>query len=165
MPCARMIRPMVSCMGGSVRVDDLDAYAATADRGDDLTQRLGGAPTTTDDRAEVLGVDPHLQPLTPPAVDEAYPDVVRVLDDALDEVLQRGAEHVSPPRRRRRQRPAPQSRPSAPRPRPSSPAGPSSPAWCPRPGPPRPWPRPRSAPGGPAARGRPSAARPAQAGP
>src|SRR4051794_25394587 len=63
MPCGRVIRPTTSIIGAArlVRVDDLDADAATADRGDDLAQGLGGAPTPADHRAQVFGVDTDLQ--------------------------------------------------------------------------------------------------------
>src|SRR5204862_2698164 len=49
-----------------VRVDDVDTYPAATDRRDDLAQRLGGAAAAPDDRTEVLGVHPHLQPLATP---------------------------------------------------------------------------------------------------
>src|SRR5690606_11279111 len=171
-----------------VRVDDLDAYAATTDRRDHLAQRLGGAAPTTDHRAEVLRVHPDLETLAAARVDHPDTYVLRVVDDSLDQVLQRGPEGPVSPARRRRHRPAPRwsrwpgppsgprqppqawpsSRPSAPsRASPPSPASPpSSPSWRQpaRRGQQRPWPPARTPRSGRAAAARPSAAR-ARAGP
>src|SRR5690606_11038790 len=95
-PCGRTMRPTVSSIG-SVRVDDLDPDASTADRAHHLPQRLGRAAVTPDHRAEVLRVDAHLQAPTATAFDQPHPDVVRVVDDALDEVLKGRFEgHVRP---------------------------------------------------------------------
>src|SRR5918911_227583 len=89
---------------GSVRVDDVDADAPPADRSDHLPQRLGGTTAPADHGAQVLRVYAHLQALPPARVDEPDPDVVRVVDDAFDEVLQRGPERPVSSRRRRHRR-------------------------------------------------------------
>src|SRR5262249_61766613 len=75
---------------------------------DPRTRGLGGAPAAPDDRAQVLRVYAHLQPLAATGVDHPDPDVVRMVDDALDQVLERRPQRVRPSRRRRH-RPAPQS--------------------------------------------------------
>src|SRR5581483_9675949 len=91
-----------SCMAGSVRVHDGDAYPAPADGRDHGTQRLGGTAAAPDHRAQVLGVYPHLQPLAAATVDHPHPYLVRVVDDPLDQVLQRRPEcRVSLARRHR----------------------------------------------------------------
>jgi hypothetical protein len=73
---------------GSVRVDDVDADAPPTDRCDHLAKSLGRTATAADNGAEVLRVDPYLEALAPATVDHAHPDLVRVLDDALDQVLE-----------------------------------------------------------------------------
>src|SRR2546430_15484150 len=99
---------MTSCKG-SVRVDDVDPYPPAADRRDDLAQRLGGPAAPPDDRTEVLGVDAYLQPLATTGVDHPDADLVRMIDDALDEMLQRWPERAVRLSYRRRHRPAPRS--------------------------------------------------------
>src|SRR4051812_38063989 len=103
-PWGRPMRPTttVSEVGGgvvlrcsaSVGVDDVDPQAAAADPGHDLAQRLGGAPAAADDLAEVVGVHPHLEGLPATAVQQVDGDVLGVVDDALDQVLERFFEHV-----------------------------------------------------------------------
>jgi hypothetical protein len=73
---------------GSVRVDDVDADAPPTDRCDHLAKSLGRTATAADNGAEVLRVNPYLEALAPATVDHAHPDLVRVLDDALDQVLE-----------------------------------------------------------------------------
>jgi hypothetical protein len=72
----------------SVRVDDVDADAPPTDRCDHLAKSLGRTATAADHGAEVLRVDPNLETLAPATVDHPHPDLVRVLDDALDQVLE-----------------------------------------------------------------------------
>src|SRR3954464_9066726 len=103
-PGGRPMRPTttVSGVGGgvvlrcsaSVGVDDVDPQAAAADPGHDLAQRLGGTPAAADDLAEVVGVHPHLEGLAATAVQQVDGDVLGVVDDALDQVLERFFEHV-----------------------------------------------------------------------
>src|SRR5262249_1887765 len=93
----------------SVRVDDVDAYGTTTDRRDDLAQRLGGAATAADHRTEVLRVHPDLETLATARVDEPDTYVVRVIDDALDQVFERWPERVLRPCLRRRHRSRPRS--------------------------------------------------------
>src|SRR6478672_9201868 len=63
-PCGRTIRPTTSCIGPSVRVDDVDPHAPAADRRDHLTQGLRRAAAPADHGAQVVGVHPDLEPLT-----------------------------------------------------------------------------------------------------
>ena len=65
-----------------------------ADTGHDLPQRLRGATPATDDLAQVVRVHAHLEGLAPPAVEQVDGDVLGVVDDALDQVLERFFEHV-----------------------------------------------------------------------
>src|SRR6185369_8985230 len=113
--------------GGSVGVDHVDAYAPAADAGDHLAQRLRGATAVADYLAEVLRVDPDLQPLAAAGGDQVDAHVVRVLDDAPDEVLERGLEQLRPPASRPGTRPG--SRPGSRR---WPCAGPACAAWWPR---------------------------------
>src|SRR4051812_39290088 len=103
-PWGRPIRPtttvstslMATRTPGSapVGVDDVDAQAAAAHAGHHRAQRLGRAAATADDLAEVVGVDPDLEGLAATAVQQVDGDVVGVVDDALDQVLERLFEHV-----------------------------------------------------------------------
>src|SRR5690606_4890370 len=93
-------------------------------------------PGAADHATEILGVHAQLQHLAASGVDRAHPDVLRVVDDALDEVLERGGEHVRPGRTRRpAPRPGPPRRSRGPRPEPRQP--PPREPRRPRPGPPR----------------------------
>ena len=83
-----------------VDVDDVDPDALAADAVDHLAQRLGGAAVAADHPAQVVGVHPDLQPLAAAVVDQVDHDVVRVVDDAADQVLEGLLEHVSSPPRR-----------------------------------------------------------------
>src|SRR5262245_30750235 len=86
-PCVRITRPTTSCMAlPLVGVNDVDSDATATDRGDHLPQRLGRTAAATDDGPQVVGVHPDLEPLAAPAVNHPYPHLVRVLDDALDQV-------------------------------------------------------------------------------
>src|ERR1700735_287920 len=119
-PCGRPIRPTTSCMALAdlVSVQEVDTDVGPAGQGADHgTQGLSGAPAPADDLAQVVGMNPDLQNAAPAQPALVDPDVVRVLDDALDQVLQRLFEHVSPRWRpsQRQRRPAP-SRPARCRP-------------------------------------------------
>ena len=49
---------------------------------------VAGEAATADDGAQVVRVHPHLQPLATATIDHAHPDVVRVVDDAANEVFE-----------------------------------------------------------------------------
>src|SRR5262249_3626246 len=129
-----------------------------------------------DHGAQVVRVHPDLELLAAAVVDHAHPDVVRVLHDALDHVLEGGAqEAVSFPRRRRhpgsppRPPQGPPPLPARPQPWARSPWPPSPPSWPAwlrsRPGRRRPSPRPHRPPCATRAEGPPSAAPSAPAAP
>src|SRR5690606_10927612 len=65
----------------------------------------------TDHGAEVVGVDADLQPTATAAVDHADAHVLRMRDDALDQVLQRGLEPQVRPVPLTAHQPAPHPRP------------------------------------------------------
>src|ERR1700722_2094917 len=123
-PCGRAIRPVTSCMASAdfVGVQQIDAdVVAAGQRADHRAQGPSGPAAAPDDLAEVVRVDPDLEhaATTQPAAPDL--DVVRMLDDALDQMLQGLLEHVRlrcrQPRRPQAQprRPAPPQRPPRPR--------------------------------------------------
>src|SRR5262245_7964203 len=94
-PCARTTEPITSSIASgrrSVGVDDVDADLPTADRGDDLAECLGGAAVAADHRTKILRMHPDLEALATTGVDEPDAYVIRVVDDALDQVLERRPE-------------------------------------------------------------------------
>src|SRR5687768_11453902 len=123
-PCAFRSRPTLSCVlavsaTSVVGVDDVDANAATVgEGGDERAERLRGAAGTADHATEVLGVHMNLEDLATCARRGDDLHFVRVIDDPLDEVFERGLEQGFTPRpsrsRRGPLRPSPQaSRPWA----------------------------------------------------
>src|SRR6478609_9212386 len=79
----------------AVGVDDVDAHVVVAREGaDDGAQRARRAAGAADDAAEVVGVDPDLEQLTAAQLLADHDDVLVVVDDALDEVLERLLEHA-----------------------------------------------------------------------
>ena len=46
-----------------------------------------------DHRAEVVRVDPDLEPLTAAGVDQTDTNIVRIVDDAFDKVFKRRSQH------------------------------------------------------------------------
>src|SRR5215469_16548126 len=118
---------------------------AARERSDDSAQRTRGPPATADHLAEIIRVHPNLEDPAPAHPVTGDTDIVRVVHDALDQMLERFLEHL----RRRRPGPRPRSRRSRPRlqllarlrclPRHRR----SRPPWRqPRPCRPRPWLRP-----------------------
>src|SRR5687768_925948 len=103
-PWGRPIRPTTTVSGlrgvlkelcsAPVGVDDVDPEATPADAGHHLTQRLGGAPAAADDLAEVVGVHPDLEGLAATVGEQVDRHILRMVDDALDQVLERFFEHV-----------------------------------------------------------------------
>src|SRR5699024_402897 len=61
---------------------------------DHRSQGTCGASLPSDDLADVLRVDPDLKGAGPAAVGLAHPDVVRVRNQATDQVFQRVGEHA-----------------------------------------------------------------------
>src|SRR3954452_21114033 len=83
------------CCGSAllVDVDEVDADAAAAQRRHDRAERLGGAPGATDDLAEVVRVHADLEDLAATQVAQVDLDVVRMVDDAPDQVIECFLEH------------------------------------------------------------------------
>src|SRR5262249_2412587 len=79
---------------------------ATRERADDRAQRTRGPPATADHLAEIIRVHPDLEDPAPAQSVTGDTDIVRVVHDALDQVLERFLEHL----RRRRPGPRPRSR-------------------------------------------------------
>src|SRR5690606_31174278 len=71
-----------------VGVDDIHANAPPTDAADDGAQGGGGTAAAADHLAEVVGVDPDLEGAAAAGGDELHLHVVRVVDDAPDEVLE-----------------------------------------------------------------------------
>src|SRR5437899_1300626 len=70
-----------------VHVDEVDADAAATEGAHDGTQSAGGAAVAADHLAEVVGVDPDLEDAPAAQGARGHLHVVRVVDDALHEVL------------------------------------------------------------------------------
>src|SRR5581483_11982831 len=77
-----------------VHVDEIDADVPATEGGDNGAQRARRAPAAADDLPEVLGVHPDLQDAAPAQLPRTHLDVVRVLDDALHQVLEGLLEHA-----------------------------------------------------------------------
>src|SRR6476661_4915599 len=83
------------CLLEAVGVDDVDADRLTASqRTHDGAQGAGGATGATDHATEVLRVDADLEDLTAAQLLAPDGDGVLVVDDPLDEVLERLLEHA-----------------------------------------------------------------------
>src|SRR5690606_29846518 len=78
----------------AIGVDDVDPHAAAADPAHHRAQRGGGTATTADDLAEIVRVDVHLERAAAPRGDQLHPDVIRVVDDAPHQVLERIGEEA-----------------------------------------------------------------------
>ena len=94
-PCARTTMPDQEQRSLPVGVDDIHPHAPAADAADDRAQRGGRATTAADHLAEVLGVHPDLEGAAAAGGDQLDLHVVRVVDDAPDEVLQRVRQDAS----------------------------------------------------------------------
>src|SRR5262245_3495490 len=88
-------RPSVP--GSGLEQVDADP-AASVESADDGAQRGCGPPVPSDDLAEVVRVHPNLEHAAAPEIPATYADLVRVIDDSLDEVLERFFEHRLSPR-------------------------------------------------------------------
>src|SRR5947209_11086257 len=76
-----------------VDVDEIDAHATAAKGPHHRAQCARGAAASSDHLAEVVGVHPDLQHAPAPLCAQVDLDLIRVLDDAPDEVLERLFEH------------------------------------------------------------------------
>src|SRR5664280_1896590 len=77
-----------------VRVDDVDPHRLAAGEGTHHgTKGPGRAARTADDPTEVIGMDPNLEDLAAAQILAPDSHILIVVDDALDQVLQRFIEH------------------------------------------------------------------------
>src|SRR5664280_1759893 len=77
-----------------VRVDDVDPHRLAAGEGTHHgTKGPGRAARTADDPTEVIGMDPNLEDLAAAQILAPDSHILIVVDDALDQVLQRFVEH------------------------------------------------------------------------
>src|SRR5664280_3513006 len=77
-----------------VRVDDVDPHRLAAGEGTHHgTKGPGRAARTADDPTEVIGMDPNLEDLAAALILAPDSHILIVVDDALDQVLQRFVEH------------------------------------------------------------------------
>src|SRR5436190_13577639 len=81
------------CSATFVDVDEVDARTATTEPADDRAQRGRRTSRPADDLAEVLGMDAHLEHPAALAVDVAHRHLVRMGDDAADEMLEGLVDH------------------------------------------------------------------------
>src|SRR6185436_15249546 len=84
----------ISVLSHTVRVDDVDPHRlATREGAHHGTEGTGGAAGAADDPTEVVGMDPDLEDLAATQLLTPDGDILVVVDDALDQVLQRLVEH------------------------------------------------------------------------
>src|SRR5664280_1725189 len=77
-----------------VRVDDVDPHRLAAGEGTHHgTKGPGRAARTADDPTEVIGMDPNLEDLAAALILAPDSHILIVVDDTLDQVLQRFVEH------------------------------------------------------------------------
>src|ERR1700761_3431892 len=106
-PCGRPIRPTVTCtelpdLAGLQQVDaDVPVPSQGTDHG---PQRPGGPAAPAYDLAQVIGVDADFEYVAPAEHPAHHADVVRVADDAPDQVIEGLLKHLRP-RRTRPERP------------------------------------------------------------
>jgi hypothetical protein len=83
------LRRFLGRHGLVVGVDDVDPHAATVGQcRDQGAERLRRATGTTDNATEVIGVHAHLEYITARRSLGRDDDLVRVIDDALDQVFE-----------------------------------------------------------------------------
>ena len=93
---ARRRRPAASGAAvPTVGVDDIHPHAPTADAADDGAQRGRGAAAAADHLAEVLGVHPDLEGAAATGGHQLHLHVVRVVDDAPDQMFESVREDAS----------------------------------------------------------------------
>src|SRR3954447_20437955 len=129
-PCGRPTTPTRSGGGvgwaSAVGVDDIHPHTPTADAVHHGAQGGGGPSTPADDLAQVFRVHPDLEGPATPCGHQVHMHVVRMVDDAPDQMFESVREHTHATSSvRTRTGPQPRRQPSG--------AGrPSSAAWSPR---------------------------------
>src|SRR5258707_14515219 len=84
-------------IAGLIEVEQVDADISPTCHGtDNGPERLGRTAVASDDLAEVIGVHAHLEDPAIAQAASAHPDLVRVLDDAAHQMLERFLEHFRP---------------------------------------------------------------------
>jgi hypothetical protein len=73
----------------AVGVDEVDPHITAGQGADDGSERGGRAAAPPDDLAEVVRMDMDLEQLAPTLLAGSHPYVVRVVDYAADQVLER----------------------------------------------------------------------------
>src|SRR5665647_442373 len=85
---------LLSGLSLPIRVDDVDPYRlATCEGGHHGAQCAGRPPRATDDTTEVIGMNPDLENLAATQLLAPDSDIFVMIDNALDEVLERILEH------------------------------------------------------------------------
>src|SRR5450756_1764056 len=85
---------LLSGLSLPIRVNDVDPHRlATCEGGHHGTQGAGCAPGATDDTTEVVWMNPDLEDLAATQLLAPDSDIFVMIDNALDEVLQRILEH------------------------------------------------------------------------
>jgi hypothetical protein len=78
---------MGGCALAFVDVDEVHTYAVVGECTDNRTERGCGTTAASDDLAEIVRMNPHLEELSLTAPASADRHVVRIVDDAPDQVL------------------------------------------------------------------------------
>src|SRR5450759_2513434 len=94
MPGGAVARRLRSVLPGTICVDDVDPNGfATREGAHHRAKGPGRAAGATDDPSEIIGMNPDLQDLAPTKIIAPHSHILIVVDDALDQVLQRLVEH------------------------------------------------------------------------
>src|ERR1035437_3440413 len=94
MPGGAVARRLRSVLPGTICVDDVDPNGfATREGAHHRAKGPGRAAGATDDPSEIIGMNPDLQDLAPTKILAPHSHILIVVDDALDQVLQRLVEH------------------------------------------------------------------------
>jgi hypothetical protein len=90
--------PGSAAIASAIGVDHIHAYAATADAGHDSTQGGGSATTPSDHLAKIVRVYVDFQGTTSAGSDQTDSHLVRMVNNAANEVFQcvREETHASP---------------------------------------------------------------------
>src|ERR1035437_8038618 len=94
MPGGAVARRLRSVLPETICVDDVDPNGfATREGAHHRAKGPGRAAGATDDPSEIIGMNPDLQDLAPTKILAPHSHILIVVDDALDQVLQRLVEH------------------------------------------------------------------------
>src|SRR5450759_1490469 len=94
MPGGAVARRLRSVLPETICVDDVDPNGfATREGAHHRAKGPGRAAGATDDPSEIIGMNPDLQDLAPTKIIAPHSHILIVVDDALDQVLQRLVEH------------------------------------------------------------------------